>query len=204
MFTGIIEGKGVVTEVTRVGDGLRLRVRPPFAGLTLGESVALNGVCLTVAAFPGEPARPELEFHLSGETLEKTAFAEVAAGQTLNLERAMPAQGRFSGHWVQGHVDGVGRIARLERQSDGSWLLGVEVPPAVLKYCVEKGSLCVHGISLTVNRLHAQGVEIMIIPHTWEQTHLGEARVGSRVNLEADVIAKYVEKFMGARNGNPS
>ncbi len=194
MFTGIIEKCGFIREISVEGVGSKLVVETGFVDLELGESVALNGVCLTVAEL--DSAGRAL-FHLSGETLARTAFGQVRPGERVNLERAMPAIGRFSGHIVQGHVDGIGQVEGIEPRDDGSFRFRVAVPSEILRYCIEKGSLCVQGISLTINAVNETGVEFMIIPHTWSQTTLSSLRPGDFLNLEADVIAKYVEKFTG-------
>lgn len=195
MFTGIIERVGRVRMAQARGPGLRAAVETGFSDLVLGESVAVDGVCLTVAALDGDCAT----FDLSSETLDRSALGDLRAGGCVNLERAMRADGRFSGHIVQGHVDGVGQIEAWTEEADGSRGLRVRLPESVSRYCVEKGSLTVQGVSLTVNRLTATGVEIRIVPHTWVHTSFSGLPAGSRVNLEGDVIAKYVEKLLEKR-----
>jgi len=195
MFTGIVERLGNVREATKTRDGLETWVETGFADLTLGESVAVNGVCLTVAKFRGAPSAGLVKFFLSSETLDKTAHASLRAEQKVNLERALPANGRLSGHWVQGHVDGVGTLTRVVPTGE-SFHLTIELPSSLLKYCISKGSICVDGISLTINSLREDGVELMIIPHTWEHTHLSTLAVGAMVNIEVDVLAKYVERLL--------
>ncbi len=191
MFTGIIEKVGTVRDVQVRGPGIRIEIETGYSDLTLGESVAVDGVCLTVVALGQNTA-----FDVSSESLERTALGRAKEGSLVNLERAMRADGRFSGHIVQGHVDGVGQIESWGEQADGSRALRVSVPEAVARYCVEKGSLTVQGVSLTINRIHQNRVDIMIVPHTWAHTSFSQLNAGSPVNLEADVIAKYVEKLL--------
>ncbi len=193
MFTGIIEKVARVEATRAQGSGTRVSIATGFVDLTLGESVAVDGVCLTVAEL-GQGGNAA--FDLSAETLSRSALGELRQGAKVNLERAMKSDGRFSGHIVQGHVDGVGEVESWSEQSDGSRGLRVRLPAGVSRYCVEKGSLTVQGVSLTVNRILGDTVEIMIVPHTWGHTSFSSLPVGSRLNLEADVIAKYVEKLM--------
>lgn len=191
MFTGIIEKVGQVTQVLRRGPGLRLEIETGFSDLVLGESVAVDGVCLTVVEL-GVSA----SFDVSPETLERTSLNGIYAGRKVNLERAMRADGRFSGHIVQGHVDGVGQLEWGTEHADGSRNLRVRVSSSVGRYCVEKGSITVQGVSLTINRIQGDWVEIMIVPHTWSHTSFSALESGTPVNLEADMIAKYVEKLI--------
>ncbi len=199
MFTGIVEKLGTAREVSRTAEGLHVWIDTGFPDLTLGESVAVNGVCLTVAEFRPSSLHPqmgpEVRFFLSSETLNKTSHGALAPDQRVNLERALPANGRLSGHWVQGHVDGVGKIAEI-RPIDECFHLTLELPNSLLKYCIQKGSICVDGISLTINELTSSGVELMIIPHTWENTHLQHLSQNANVNIEVDVLAKYVERLL--------
>lgn len=193
MFTGIIEETGQIESVTNEDGFRRIQVR---AGRLLddvqpGDSVAVNGVCLTAKLC----ASGTFSADLARETLERTSLKSLAAGTTVNLERPMRADGRFGGHIVQGHVDGVGRIRSFERSGD-NWRLVVELPPRAAPYVVEKGSIAVDGISLTVAAVRGDVFEVAIIPHTFENTNLQHARTGDAVNLEFDVIAKYVEKMM--------
>lgn len=195
MFTGIVEKVGEVERLEPRGAGYRLRLRMNFAELALGESVAVDGACLTVVEHDPRGAA----FDVSSETVERTALGALRPGARVNLERAMPANGRFSGHIVQGHVDGVGEIAAWSEENDGSRGLRVRLPESVARYCVEKGSLTVQGVSLTVNRVEGRDAEIRIVPHTWAHTSFSNLVVGGRVNLEADAIAKYVEKLLEKR-----
>jgi riboflavin synthase len=193
MFTGIIEEVGEITSVDDAGEFRTLAVRAGniLDGITAGSSIAVNGVCLTVRTFTPRSFTAEL----SRETLDRTSLKDLGSGATVNLERPMRADGRFGGHMVQGHVDGVGRIRQFSRDGD-NWTLQVEFPEQALRYIVEKGSIAVDGISLTVAKVKPGMLEIAIIPHTFENTNLKHARAGDTVNLEYDVIAKYVERML--------
>ena len=193
MFTGIIEEVGEIASVDDAGEFRTLSVRAGnlLDGITAGSSIAVNGVCLTVRTFTPRSFSAEL----SRETLDRTSLKHLGAGAIVNLERPMRADGRFGGHMVQGHVDGVGRIRQFSRNGD-SWTLEVEFPEHALRYIVEKGSIAVDGISLTIAKVKAGMFEIAIIPHTFENTNLKHARPGDTVNLEYDVIAKYVERML--------
>lgn len=193
MFTGIIEAVGEIAgaEDTAEFRSIRVRAGNILNGISAGESIAVNGVCLTVRTFsPGH-----FSADLSRETLDRTSLKELRTGVTVNLERPMRADGRFGGHIVQGHVDGVGKIQSFQRSGD-NWNLRVEIPEPGLRYVVEKGSIAIDGISLTVAALQASVLEVAIIPHTFENTNLKHARAGDAVNLEFDVIAKYVERML--------
>lgn len=175
-----------------MGEQARLTLEMPFAAeLRLGDSVAVNGCCLTVAALGAGNAA----FDLLAQTLRVTSLGELAAGSRVNLERAMRAGDRFGGHFVQGHVDATGRITRLE-PSGQDHVLGVSLPPHVERLCVDKGSLAVDGISLTIAELTKTAAVFWITPHTWDHTHLHAARIGQAVNLEADMLAKHVAKLL--------
>lgn len=193
MFTGIIEEVGQVTGIDGTGEFRTLRVRAGhiLQGIGAGASIAVNGVCLTVRTFTPDSFTAEL----SRETLDRTSLNDLHAGAAVNLERPMRADGRFGGHMVQGHVDGVGRIREFSRNGD-AWTLRIEFPERALRYIVEKGSIAVDGISLTVAAVKPPVLEIAIIPHTLENTNLKQAGPGDAVNLEFDIIAKYVERMM--------
>ena len=193
MFTGLVEDVGTVARAERRPDALVLTVRPgAIGGLVIGESVAHDGVCLTVTAI----ADGAYEVLAGAETLARTTLGEVREGGRLNLERALAVGERLGGHMVAGHVDAVGTIAR--RSDEGANVIyRVTAPAELLRYVVEKGSIAVDGISLTVNRVDAEGFEVAIIPHTLAVTTLGGKSGGARVNLEVDVIGKYVEKLLG-------
>jgi riboflavin synthase len=193
MFTGIVEERGRVREV----DGRRLAVdcHTVTSDAEVGASVAVNGVCLTVV----ERSDGHLSFDLSEETLARTSFARLAEGDPVNLERPLTLSSRLGGHLVQGHVDGVGEVTRIDHSDDGGAWLTVRAPAEVRRYLVDKGSVCVDGISLTVAALEGDGFSVALIPHTLEATTVGSARVGDPVNLEVDVIAKYVDALLEGR-----
>jgi len=197
MFTGIVEGTGTVRTAERRGDVLVVTVDVGglFGGLPLGGSIAVNGCCLTATGSDAAGFTVEL----TEETLRRTRFDErLRPGARINLERPMKADGRFDGHVVQGHVDGIGRV--LEMRSLGeSAEIRVEVPEGLERYLVEKGSISVEGISLTAYRVEGPAFSVALIPYTLEITNLRDARPGDLVNLEADVIAKYVERLLAAR-----
>jgi riboflavin synthase len=190
MFTGIVEELGVVRNV----DGARLSVgcRTVIVDTEVGSSVAVNGVCLTAV----ERSDAHLAFDLSEETLRRTSLSRLRDGDGVNLERPLRLAGRLGGHLVQGHVDGVGEIWGVEPDAEGGVWLTVRTPPELGRFVVEKGSVCVDGVSLTVAALDATAFSVALIPHTLTVTTLGSARPGDLVNLEVDVIAKYVEALL--------
>jgi riboflavin synthase len=194
MFTGIIEEVGEVVGINDQGDFRTIRVRGNrvFDDLRLGSSIAVNGVCLTVRTIEGNVFSAEM----SRETLDRTSLGSLAPGCIVNLERPMRADSRFGGHIVQGHVDGLGRIVHFNREGD-AWDLAVEYPSSAGRYIVEKGSISVDGISLTVASLKGpRTFSVAIIPHTFENTNLKAAKAGDPVNLEFDIVAKYVENLL--------
>jgi len=196
MFTGIIEEVGEIAEIADSGGfrTVRVRARRILEGIPPGASVSVNGVCLTARTIHNDGFTADL----SHETLERTSLTVLAAGSLANLERPMRADGRFDGHIVQGHVDGVGRIRAFTRKGD-DYRLEVEFPESALRYIVEKGSISVDGISLTIARVKPYVFEVAIIPHTFDNTNLQRAQAGDPVNLEFDVIAKYVERMLANR-----
>jgi riboflavin synthase len=197
MFTGIVEGTGTVSSAVRRGDVMtaRIEVGGLFQGLPLGGSVAINGCCLTAVRSDAYG----FDVDLTDETLRRTRFDErLVPGALVNLERPMKADGRFDGHVVQGHVDGVGHVVEL-RSLGESAELRVQAPPELERYLVEKGSVALDGISLTVYAIAGGAFSVALIPYTLQVTNLKDARPGSLVNLEADVIAKYVERLLAAR-----
>ena len=195
MFTGLVEEVGRVVSL-EAGETFRLKVSAKrILGSTgIGDSVSVNGVCLTVNELDGA----SLTFHAMPETLRRTALGDLAAGSPVNLERAMTLERRFGGHIVQGHVDGVGEVLAVYPEGDAQ-IWEFEAPAGVLRYTVEKGSVCVSGISLTVVALRDASFTASILPQTRANTNLGELWVGDRVNLEADVVGKYVERLLEPR-----
>lgn len=197
MFTGIVTAVGKVRKADRTADGLSLAIATPWRRVARGESVALDGVCLTV-----ERARAGvLTFHAIASTLERTLLGEYAPGRKVNLERALRAGDRLGGHLVQGHVDGVGTVTR-RRQQDDAWLLDIAAPAEVAAVSVPLGSIAVDGVSLTVNAVPGPGsIRVALIPFTFEHTTLGGRQVGDRVHLESDTIGKYVAALLTQRQG---
>jgi riboflavin synthase len=190
MFTGIVEELGAV----RALDDGRLVVACPLVATDspVGASVAVNGTCLTVV----ERTDETLAFDLSGETLERTTLGSARAGGTVNLERPVTLAARLGGHLVQGHVDGVGRIAAIRREADGGAILTVRIPGELELLVVQKGSVAIDGVSLTVAALDGPEIQIALIPHTLAATTLGVAAVGDPVNVEVDMIGRYVARLM--------
>jgi riboflavin synthase len=191
MFTGLVAGTGAVESLERGDDGVRLRVRTDLAGeLRPGDSVAVNGVCLT--AVDSDAAGFSAE--VMAETLRRSSLGPLTAGDQVNLELPLRAGDRLGGHMVQGHVDGTGRIDAV-REDGFARVVRIGAPPGVLRYVVEKGSIAVDGVSLTVSSVDGDGFEVSLIPETLERTNLGSVAPGRVVNLEVDVVAKYVEKL---------
>jgi riboflavin synthase len=193
MFTGIVEERGRVRDVS--SSRLEVACRTVTSGAAIGDSIAVNGVCLTVV----ERSPDHLAFDLSEETVRRTSFSQLARGDAVNLERPLTLSSRLGGHLVQGHVDGIGEIAALDSSDDGGAWLTVRVPEDLRRYLVEKGSVCVDGISLTVAALDGTSFSVALIPHTLAATTLGSAAAGDPVNLEVDVIARYVEALTSGR-----
>jgi riboflavin synthase len=190
MFTGIIEELGTVD---LAGTRLRIACSKILEDLTEGASIAVNGVCLTAAAI----SKNAFEADLAPETLRRSNLGALAAGSRVNLERPVTPATRLSGHMVQGHVDATGELIALDALGDGNYWLKLRVPPELERYLVEKGSIAIDGISLTIASLDpGPVVGVAIIPHTYAHTTLGSARPGARLNLEADVIAKHIEKLI--------
>jgi riboflavin synthase len=200
MFTGIVEETGTVEQIKPAEKSIELgvRVRLCARGLKVGSSLAVNGCCLTVVKLAGRGKERLARFDLLKETWERTNLQFARAGSLVNLERPLRTDGNLGGHFVTGHIDGVGTIARWERQGQDH-VLDRAAPEDVMRYVVFKGSIAVDGISLTVAGVQDQGFRIWIIPHTYEVTALRERKVGDAVNLEADLIGKYVEKFVTSR-----
>ena len=193
MFTGLIEATGTVRSIELRGDQARLVVAVAFAGeLTDGESVAVNGCCLTVTESDGNSA----SFDVLKQTLDVTSLGSLSNGSLVNLERAMRADGRFGGHFVQGHVDATGKILDFSEHGQDH-RLEIALPEDIHRLCIDKGSLAIDGVSLTIAELLENSAVFWLIPHTIEMTNLQQAAEGNTVNLEADVIAKHVAKLVG-------
>jgi riboflavin synthase len=203
MFTGIVEEVGRITRIEQRGENRRITIAAEHTPKELGtgHSVSVSGVCLTALDIkPGSFCAD-----LAPETWVRTSFSRIHEGALVNLELPMKADGRFGGHIVQGHVDGVGKVIAMERIADSeNWWLHIELPPEVEKYTVYKGSISIEGISLTVAQLEDRRCTIAIIPHTVELTNLNSLKPGDPVNLEADLIAKYVEKMMKGESAESS
>lgn len=201
MFTGLVEGVGDIVELARLAEGLEVVVRPPFpvGELTLGESVAVAGACLTVVAVSSN----SFSTQVSPETLARTTFPTKTAGDKVNLERALRLGDRLGGHLVTGHVDGMGAL-KERREGPAHLQLRFELPGALSRYVIEKGSIAVDGVSLTVNAVQGSTFTVNIIPHTARMTTLAALRVGDKVNLETDIIGKYVERLLGGQAGKES
>jgi len=196
MFTGIVEETGEVTAVEDGPEGRRVRVSASFCDeLEHGQSVSVSGACLTVESVRADGAAAgEFELFCSEETLERTYLDDVRVGDGVNLERALPADGRFDGHFVQGHVDGVAEVTAIEQVGE-DWVFGFSLPDDLARYVVEKGSIGVDGVSLTVADRREASFTVAVIPATYELTTLSEKSVGDPVHLEVDVVAKYVESL---------
>jgi len=200
MFTGIIEHLGIIESLDLRSDGSKISIHAPSvaANLAVSNSIAVNGCCLTIVSVANE----RFSADLSGETLAKTSFRELKPGVRVNLEQPLTAGKEFGGHFVLGHVDATGRVAKLKRESPGSdnWLFGVQIPADFARYIVPKGSITIDGISLTVAGWKDGVAEVAVIPYTYEHTNLSDRKPGDAVNLEGDVLGKYVERYLEARN----
>ncbi len=208
MFTGIIEKQGRIVDLVSKGNSLEIRVDTDYTDLQLGESIAVNGVCLTVAQFSSHnqghnqghsQGHGEILFFISPETLQRSNLGSVLLNSFLNLERALTLNTRLSGHLVQGHVDGKAKLLKILSKSD-SYSMQFEISGNLSKYCVEKGSICLNGVSLTLNSVsdpmnENSLIEITVIPHTWSHTNLSRLSIGDWVNAEVDILAKYVERL---------
>jgi riboflavin synthase len=201
MFTGIIERVGSIASINKSPAGCVVQIAAAdlVPELKQGDSIAVNGVCLTVVCLSAQTFTADL----STETLQRTTFSSLHAGDLVNLERPLAANGRLDGHFVQGHVDGVGRIASRRKEAD-TVTVGVAYPPELAPYFVEKGSVAVDGISLTIAALSQASFEVAIIPFTLEHTNLKKAQPGDPVNLEADILAKYIRRFLDTQAPAPA
>lgn len=193
MFTGIVEEVGIVKGIKKGTDSavLAIQAKKVLEDIHMGDSIAVNGVCLTVINFSGN----EFCADVMHETLDRSSLREAKPGTAVNLERAMPVNGRFGGHIVAGHVDGTGVVTAIEKDDNAVWFT-LRAEPSILRYIVEKGSIAIDGISLTVAKVNTQTFSVSLIPHTVSHTALADKRVGDRMNLENDIIGKYVEKLM--------
>ena len=199
MFTGIIEEVGIIRHIARGRDSavLTIAATTVLEGTKIGDSIAVNGICLTVTSLGTD----QFTADVMHETLNRSSLSRLRVGSAVNLERAMPATGRFGGHIVAGHVDGVGSIGRIRRDANAVWFT-ILAGPEILRYVVEKGSITIDGISLTVATVDATGFSVSTIPHTLAHTNLGTRRRGDLVNLEADIVGKYIEKLLRPMPGN--
>jgi riboflavin synthase len=199
MFTGIVEEAGVIEKITPAKKSIELTVRAGVCGrgLKVGGSVAVNGCCLTAVKVTPRGKSKLIQFDLLQESWRRTNFQFAKVGSLVNLERSLRANGELGGHFVTGHVDGLGKIIRWERTGKDH-VLDIAAPPEVMRYVVFKGSIAVDGVSLTVAAVQKKGFRIWIIPHTFEITVLRERKIGDAVNLEADLLGKYAEKFLAA------
>jgi riboflavin synthase len=197
MFTGIIEETGTVDRIKPTAKSIELTIRATLTarGLKVGDSLAINGCCLTVVKMSSRGKSKLLQFDLLKETWERTNLQFASTGSSVNLEQPLRTDGRLGGHFVTGHIDGIGRITRWERMGQDH-VLDIAAPSGVMRYVVFKGSIAVDGISLTVAGVQKKSFRIWIIPHTYEVTALRERKVGDALNLEADLIGKYVHKFV--------
>lgn len=195
MFTGLVTDLGTIERVTP-GPVTDLWIASTYGDFQLGESIACDGICLTVVEFRGH----SFKVQAAPETLRRTTLGTWAPGTRVNLERALQVGDRLGGHWVQGHVDAVGTV--LETRPDGgSWVMRFSLPSEIAPFFVEKGSVCIDGVSLTLTEATADRFAVMLIPETKQRTSLGKKQVGAKVNLEADIIGKYVARMMGGRGG---
>ena len=198
MFTGIIEGLGVITAMRSAGQGRQMTVEADFDlnQTKIGDSICVSGACLTAVKIDGR----HFEVDISPETLQMTTFGQAKVGQRVNIERALMLSDRIDGHLVSGHIDGVGKIGKRETVGNAI-VVTIEVPEALTRYMINKGSVAVDGISLTINTCDAGSFSVSIIPHTAKLTTIGLKNKGDPVNIETDMLGKYVEKFMNARSG---
>lgn len=193
MFTGIVEEIGTIESIQKGTQSavLGIRCSKVLEGTQIGDSIAVNGVCLTVTSMSGHGYTADV----MAETIERSSLGKLGKNSRVNLERAMAADGRFGGHMVAGHIDGTGTVKGIRKDETAVWYT-IEAPDSMLRYIVEKGSIAIDGISLTVARVTASDFSVSVIPHTQEETNLADRRVGDIVNLECDVIGKYIEKLL--------
>ncbi|MBM3669380.1 MAG: riboflavin synthase [Actinobacteria bacterium] len=196
MFTGIVEIRGRIAHLEARPEAIRVRIEAPgvMEGVRPGDSIAVNGVCLTVV----DPTAEGFDADVMQETMRRSSLGDLQPGGTVNLERAVRASDRLGGHIVQGHVDCTGTIASIDPREDWT-MMRIDVPEAMARYMVEKGSICVDGVSLTIVSIDDSGFTVSLIPTTLAETTLGTRNVGDRVNIEVDVLAKYVERLLESR-----
>lgn len=195
MFTGIVEETGVIKNISILGSSGQIQIlaKKVLEGTHIGDSIAVNGICLTVTSIRGDAFTADV----MAETVRRSSLGSLRAGDKVNLERAMAADGRFGGHIVSGHIDGTGTIKSLLREENAVWVT-IETAPEIMRYIVEKGSICIDGISLTVARVTDGDFSVSVIPHTGEETTLLKKKPKDIVNLENDIVGKYVERFVMA------
>lgn len=193
MFTGIIEEIGKIDSITRKGNSLSLRIKAEkiMSDISIGDSIAVNGICLTVTEF----TRDGFCLDSMRETLEKTSLKNSKVGDLVNLERAMTANGRFGGHIVTGHIDGVGKIVEIKKDEIATWY-SIESNKKIMQYIIEKGSIAIDGVSLTIVDFTKDSFRVSVIPHTLKETILSNKKIGSIVNLENDCVGKYIERIL--------
>ena len=198
MFTGIVEERGIIRSLSMAGSSgkIRIQCRKVLENTRIGDSIAVNGICLTVVSMTNDSFTADV----MAETIRRSSLGQCRNGDSVNLERAMAADGRFGGHIVAGHVDDTGTVVSLEREENAVWVT-IKAPPDILRYVVEKGSIAIDGISLTVAYVDDACFKVSIIPHTGEETTLLTRKAGDIVNLETDIIGKYVEKLMSPYTG---
>ena len=198
MFTGLVEDTGTIVSTAPRGNGVVLRIQTaiPLADVEIGASIAVDGCCLTVETMDGDCFTATA----GRETLDKTTVGQFSTGRRVHLERALRLGDRLGGHLVQGHVDGVGRCIRVTPERE-SWVIWLEVPSDLARYVAAKGSICVDGVSLTVNEIEGTRFRVNIVPHTIEVTHMGDLKPDAAVNLEVDILAKYVERMVMGPDG---
>jgi len=198
MFTGIVEGIGTLSEIKATGGGFRVRIHTPLSSaLKEGDSLSVNGVCLTVILIDGEDVLADI----GPETARVTTLSSLQRGQEVNLERPLRGDGRFDGHFVLGHVDGIGVLEEMRQEGESRWLT-VGFQPALAPYFIRKGSVGVDGVSLTVAGLGERQFDVMVIPYTWNHTSFKGLRKGDRVNIECDMIGKYIVRAMELRKSS--
>ena len=197
MFTGIVEELGIIRKISISGHSgsITIEASKVLEGTRIGDSIAVNGICLTVTSMAGDSFTADI----MAETVRRSSLKGAVSGDKVNLERAMAADGRFGGHIVSGHVDGTGTIINMHREENAVWVT-ISAEPSIMKFIVEKGSVCLDGISLTVAKVGATDFSVSVIPHTGDETTLLRKKVGSPINIENDVVGKYVERLLNFKN----